>query len=421
LGLYIIEGLRWWGAVTNRWRKRVTFNTTLNQHWYDLQSVVPALTPTVTDRNLLVEIQYHLLEPTSPTSWIGSEQFTFAGVVAALQDAHDNLLGGHPLQLTRTIHNVPLIPRFSFDAISPTRAILYIRRAEWINALTSVIDQLWSVDEDQQRFHQPDWNLTSDTPVAYSVAVTPQLELQFIPAPNAPGQLALIYQLAAPVLNPVAGVVLSVPDVLAWAVKWDALGKLLMKEGAATDSARAQYCGQRADEGRMLADILPSALELEIDGRLANIAAVHDLDAYRSNWANEVAGTPDQVAFAGYNLMALAPKPDAGPHSITFDAVIPPPIPAVDADNIQLGKDELDAVLDYAQHIAAFKQGGEEFLDTMPKYQQAAAFAAELNGRLKAAITAKKAMDRRSRDEEARRPVKVGEESRVPRPVPEEQ
>lgn len=412
-GLLLREGLRWWGAATQRWRDRLTDQLTTNQHWYDLPTLFPSMAPTVLDQDLLVEIQHHLLEPVSTTTWPGSSQFDLTQVTDAIQSAQDFLLA-QSLSLTRTAHPVPLGPRFSLAGISPTRAILYIRRANWMEA-DGTHHHLRRADEDQSRFYQPRWNVTPDIPRQYSIAATPPLELAFSPPPNAPGELELIYQLAGPLLDPTVGVGLVIPDALSWAVKWGALADLLSKEGEATDPTRQRYALQRFDEGLRLAAEYTPALEAELDGTPANIASMFDIDNYRPGWRNEPSAQPDQIAFMGYNLFAVAPAPDAQPHSILFDAVIPAPIPVADGDNIQLGKDELEAVIDYSHHIGAFKQGGQEFLTTIERYRQARDFAGELNSRYKAVITAQQAMMERAREEDRKRILVGARETRVPR------
>jgi hypothetical protein len=58
------------------------------------------------------------------------------------------------------------------------------------------------------------------------------------------------------------------------------------------------------------------------------------------------------------------------------------PVPVADADFVQVARDDLDVLIDYAQHLAAFKQGGDEFLRTMPLFkrfmQQASAYNSKL-------------------------------------------
>jgi hypothetical protein len=46
------------------------------------------------------------------------------------------------------------------------------------------------------------------------------------------------------------------------------------------------------------------------------------------------------------------------------------PVPVNDGDFVQVSKDDLEAILDYAQHMAALKMGGTEFISTIPLVQR---------------------------------------------------
>jgi hypothetical protein len=51
---------------------------------------------------------------------------------------------------------------------------------------------------------------------------------------------------------------------------------------------------------------------------------------------------------------------------VTLTVVENAPVPSADNDPVQVSRGDLDAVIDYAQHLAAFKMGGAEFTDTLP-------------------------------------------------------
>jgi hypothetical protein len=58
------------------------------------------------------------------------------------------------------------------------------------------------------------------------------------------------------------------------------------------------------------------------------------------------------------------------------------PVPVNNTDFIQLSRNDLDAVIDYAQHLAALKMGGAEFTATIPLFQRFMAQAALYNSKL---------------------------------------
>ena len=63
IGSLLIESLRIWGALTWRWKERVTLNLEVNVHWYELYAKIGRLSHKVTDQQLLTEIAYHFFEP----------------------------------------------------------------------------------------------------------------------------------------------------------------------------------------------------------------------------------------------------------------------------------------------------------------------------------------------------------------------
>jgi hypothetical protein len=84
---------------------------------------------------------------------------------------------------------------------------------------------------------------------------------------------------------------------------------------------------------------------------------------------------------AGLNLIAI-PPPDAGSYSLTATVVENAPVPVLVSDCLQVTQDVFDVILDYAQHLAAFKMGGEEFLVTQPLLQRFMQLAALYSSKL---------------------------------------
>ena len=77
LGIYLTEALRTWNVLASFYKDRDSFSTVPNNPWYDLPSKLTTLRPyTVTDAQLLIEIEYHLIEPPTGSTWTGSEMFS---------------------------------------------------------------------------------------------------------------------------------------------------------------------------------------------------------------------------------------------------------------------------------------------------------------------------------------------------------
>jgi hypothetical protein len=197
-----------------------------------------------------------------------------------------------------------------------------------------------------------------------------------------------------------------VPDNFAWVVKFGALSDMLSKAGQAQDMPRAEYCERRWKEGIQLARIHTSAVQAQINGVTATIGAVESLDAYLPNWQNGVA-PPTTPALASWNMFAVSPPPDQGNYSVTLDVVQNAPVPVNPNDQLQLGREEFDAVLGYAEHLALFKVGGAEFLSTTPLYDQMVRLAGVYNERLIANVDFFGSMSDRAIREENLRPRRI--------------
>ena len=399
VGLYIREALRVWGALTFRWKDISTFAIDNSIEFYDLYSLSSQLAQTVTDQDLLEEIQYHLLETINRSGWSGTTQFTLATV--DLESQINETRGAIPLDVTSESIAVNLQSRVDLTGISPHH--LEIRRAAYQDASGSRF-AVWRTDEQQAYAFQPDSQIQpGQVPVGFSTSVARPLEVVLIPPAGQPGILELLVTKGFTGID-FTGNTLGVPDDLAWVLKYATMADMLSREGMAEDTIRAAYCDRRAKEGLEIAKAYASGLNPYLDGRYTHSSTLQDLDAYTPNWQNE-SGVPTTLAWASYNLFTVHPRPDSDPHSVLFDLVLPAPIPTADGDFIQVGRDELDSLIDYAHHIAAFKQGGLEFENTMPQYEKFLQSAAAFSGRQEIATIAKEALDQRSRAEDLVRPV----------------
>lgn len=405
LNLYINEAIRYWNTLTYRFKKRENVTLTQDVHFYDLYSASINLNNALTDQSLLVEIQYHLLETVNSGGWSGTTQFNLATIQSSMQGVLDEFYAEVvPKLVVQTVAGAGMQDFHNLSAITPTTPIVDIHRAAWLDA-NGDYSVLWRSDEDQMRGYKHAWESTpDDRPYAYSLWKSQPLEVRLMPRSNQPGSIQYIFQKTAPILNLASGVELGIPDDLAWVIKYGVLADLLDQEGMATDTTRAAYCRKRYNDGLEIAKAYPSVLGAELNGISVQIGRLRDMDAY-SDWQNETSGTPDRIFFVGYNLFGVAPAPDASPHSVLFDVVQPAIVPSSDTDDIQLDKVEIEAVVAYAQHIASFKQGGREFLDTAGQMADVTEAAAARNNKLLKQTWAKPAQDAKTWDEQLVRPV----------------
>lgn len=104
-------------------------------------------------------------------------------------------------------------------------------------------------------------------------------------------------------------------------------------------------------------------LRVEVNEVPLNSSTLYDLDYGQPTWESEtcVSGQLPQIfAPVGFNLFALWPSSFAGGESLVVEGVQPAPV-LTNVGFVNLGQDELETILDYAQHVAMFKEGGQEF------------------------------------------------------------
>ena len=381
LTLYIQEALRTWNAMAAWYRSKFTFNTSVADPFYDLSTVAGTLIPyTVTGQDLFQQIEALLLEPVTAGTWSGSEQFTADDIATAIQNSRDQFLLETGLVLNHVdgVTGNILTGRFDMDD-----TVIDLRRAAYFDA-NGNFTLLWRSDEYELNAYMQNWSVDPGPPSVYSIVATPPVRVQIAPLPNIPGTLDLITVNAGATVDPTLAVPLGIPDDFAWVVKFGALSDLLSKDGPPADPFRAQYCDKRWEEGIQLARVSTSVLFAQIDGLSTHVSSVFDIDTNLVNWQNLPVTAPYAIGMAGMNLLVLAPSPDAGPHSVALDVLSNMPVPVNAGDFIQVGREELDVITDYAEHLAAFKMSGAEFMATMEGYQRMVRLAVQQNARWRA-------------------------------------
>lgn len=385
LNSFIVAALRTWQALTMSYRDRAIFSTVAATPFYDLISVLPTqYSYNVTDADLVALIQAHLLEPQG-IPWVGSNQFTLAQIVNALQTRRNQFLRDTGMVVT---HLSPITaPAENAGRVQIPDNVIAIRRAAWgtvppIPPSPSVFSTLFRSDEWAQNGFSPGWNVDTCRPLSYSVAVTPPVSIQLSPVPDDIGKVHLCVVQAGPDLNPATPVLVSVPDDFTQYVMFGALADLLGADGQCRDPQRATYCEQRYQEGVAVGKIFPGGLLISCNGLNLHIDSVSALDSFNAGWEN-TPGTPWISGWAGRNLVALSPVPD-GIYSIAVDSVRNMPVPVVDGDYLQVGREYVDTILDYAQHLASFKMGGQEFQNTQAQFNRFVQAAGRMNQKLKA-------------------------------------
>src|SRR6266700_702435 len=89
----------------------------------------------------------------------------------------------------------------------------------------------------------------------------------------------------------------------------------------------------------------------------------------------------NQRPMYGTNLFAMWPTPSSSTDSLVVEGVVPAPDTAA-VPFVNLGQSDLESILDYAEHLAQFKEGGEEFDASQLWFQEFLKDAASRNALL---------------------------------------
>jgi len=159
------------------------------------------------------------------------------------------------------------------------------------------------------------------------------------------------------------------------------MADLLSRESEATDRVRAQFCLQRYQDGLKVMLGSNWLVQGEIDGVPVDTPSLAEMDTFSTDW--EFLESWSFVVVAGMDLVAACPVAQEGQNrGVTVNLVGNAPVPAVDGDYVQVARDVWEAVLAYAQALAMFKQGGQEFLDSQQMLAEFALAATAQNKRL---------------------------------------
>lgn len=410
LNLYINEALQTFSAFSAFYRNRGTFNTNPNTVFYDLPTNLNSICGyNVLDTTLIPLMCYQLLEPvptglgTSGAAWVGTDMYTLDELDKAIERRRNQFLADTGCVVSEFIQSMPSPP---IGRVTLSDTVMDIRRAQWISPIgvlnspyglgaygigpysgSSAVNEyfnLWKLTEWELTSLNQTWSVNPSQPYGYSVISSPPLTIQVGPVPSTVGSLDIVAVQSGAPLNPQTGVLLGIPDDFAWVIKWGALADLLGMDGQARDPQRATFCEGRYQLGVNLARQAPLALQVMVNTVPQIISSIHDQDALTPNWQGGTAGVVTSVLSAGRNLIAVNPVP-LGSYSLQFDVVANATLPTSDGAFIQLGRELIDGLIDYAEHLACFKMGGAEFMITERQATNFMREATVYNERLKAA------------------------------------
>ena len=362
LTIYVQQALRTFNALTNHFRAETTFTSTVGEAFYDLPTIIPSLrAQTYTVAEAVEQICWQLMEPPPQgNSWVGTLQFNLDDILQALQQARDTFLLQSGVVVTRSLLSVPTPA--GTGLVDLPEDIINLRRLAWKtnDGFYTILrrDDTWGLTN-----YGGNWQTASSSrPVAYSIGTQPPLVLQLAPVTTTAGTIDMltINRGTTPELL-TANLSLGVPNDWAWVVIFGALAQLLQRDGLAIDPGRADYCQSRYEHGLAMAKAAAVVLAGLVSGSPRPLGSVQDADAYSPTWQNVPAG-PKRILQAGQTIVGLWPPPGVpsggGQYTITLDVVRNAPVPTVGTDVLQIGPELVNDILDYAQHLAIFKECG---------------------------------------------------------------
>lgn len=380
LKLITRETLRIFSLLTGYWRvKPAPITTSSGTVFYDLATLFPSqLGYTVTDTEIEQILLYHLLEP--PTiPYAGTEMFTQTDITDSMQRRRNQFLADTGIVVSQYSDVIPAVP--SSGRVTLPETVIAVRRAVF-KQVGGTYYQLYREDEMGITDYNSEWSYTAGTPYAISVTATPPLQVQLAPVPVDIGTLELLVVQTGAALDPATGVILGLPDDLTWGIKWGTIADILNVDGLSLDPDRTAFAQSRYDLAVALAKITPALVVAQLNGVPLTIDPLADIDNYAPGWQSSNS-TPSIIGTAGSDLLAVYPSPD-GIYSILPDIITKAPLPTAEADYIDVGRETLDQLLDYSEHLARFKQGGTEFAASLPTANRFLKQCISYNSRLSA-------------------------------------
>lgn len=125
------------------------------------------------------------------------------------------------------------------------------------------------------------------------------------------------------------------------------------------------------------------------DGITMAQSSLTEMDAGKPGWQSQMTSdggdvptTPQIWLPLSIDLIAIWPADAVGGHVLTVDGIAQTPRLEADIQFIDIGAEAFNAILGYALHVLALKEGGERFAATVPLFKDFLMEAAEENDQL---------------------------------------
>jgi hypothetical protein len=251
------------------------------------------------------------------------------------------------------------------DLVEDTIQILRMSVQE--SGSTSVLP-MWPIDYYQAQTYESSAFPATGRPNAYITTYTPTLAVDIYPPARTQSTMRLDVVESGAAFDPeTTASVVGLPDDACWIVKYRGMDDLLSGDGLSRAVELSNYARERWTQGLDLLAQYQSFLWSTINGKRMTVSSLAQLSAQRPDWEGS-SGTPKSIHMLNWNLFAVYPVPDAA-YTIEVEVIKKAPVPTADGDFIQVGREHMQAIYDYAQHLAMLKCQGVEFTQTMPLFQ----------------------------------------------------
>lgn len=435
---YICEGLRHWNGLTEQWNSSFPINNA-NGAWINTGTLAgsPRLR-SVTDMNLYSQMCYMLLEPQlSSGAWAGTNQFTLANLQENLQKRVQEVIQAtscniallSPINATPGViikytlpDNVLEVRRVRFMAlvstttgsassgaytvtvgdatgiaggnvisgtgiqsgtfltgISGTTASLSQPTTGAVSGNVQFFQPNTLTREDDLAFDsfEPEHSQEVGIPQSWAVSSQPPISFDVDIQPTVPGYFDVLALVSSSTFSSPTASLLGIPDDWSMVPMYGALADVLGIGPESTDRQRASYCMDRYTQ---LLEIMRDAnwmTQSMVNGAVSDNTSLAEMDSLSVNWQESQDNFPASIT-AGPDF--IAPTPGYG-QLLTLQLVGNAPLLDSTGVYVQVSKDDWEAVLNYAQHVGTFKQGGTDFTSTIPLMQDFYKKAAARNSR----------------------------------------
>lgn len=375
--LYLTEALRLLNCLTFAWNIDYTLSFNPGDTWKTLNVAGSPRQRTVTDADLYDQIEAMLYEPMSGGTWTGTTQYNIGILQAALQYRRDELLlqsAANPINMSTAS------PLLAVQTLLPD-STLDLMRVRWIAQDSSMPYVLGREDVNSANAFAPQSGIQPGDPESWLITASSPLSFAVNRPPNQPGTFDMLLSFAGQSFIPPAATPVGIPDDWTPALVYGALADVLANSPEGRDSMRSKYCLQRYEQLKKAMLSLPWLIEASVASVSVDTPSFNEMDAWLQNWEMRQAPDDPQIVVGGIDLVALAPLVTGSSPSVeaVLTVVGNAPIPASESAYVQLSRDGVDAVLNYAQHAASFKQAGKDFALTLPLFDQFEAYCRAKN------------------------------------------